>query len=312
LSGHLARYLAERFSEERPRGWGVSREHVLFSPREVERLRFQARVDLLLHAPDGRRIAIELEVSRDDLVMNHAKVLVAYERKVLGPDDVFVSMMSPHISRGRRYLAAAFSGYMRSAGLPAFQVALLPMLAPLEVQRSNRDEARAWEVAMEHAKGELARVLAVVEPRGVGEHRIHFVGDVTDVFANGYTWNEEMKGPRAELWGRRAVQFFVADPEQGLFAPSKFCAFLPAQSGEGPSPPPTMTLEVYTSLGEQDPRFDGYRARQYLVKRLGFREVQRLEDLGALAARWEQWYQGMSRRVTLRKPLRWLVPPSAL
>jgi hypothetical protein len=198
---------------------------------------------------------------------------------------------------------------MRSAGLPAFQVALLPTLTPLQVQRSNHDEVLAREVALEHGKSELNRLLAVVEPRGVREHRIHFVGDAPDVLTNCWAWNEEMGGPSTALWKPRAFQFFVADPRSGLFAPSKFCAFMPARCGGGPLPPPHMTLQVYASLGEQDPRFDGNRARRHLADRLGFREVQESHGLGPLASRWDEWVRRLGKRLSLRRPLRWLLPP---
>jgi hypothetical protein len=294
--------------EERPRGWGVCREYRLFSRREARLLGFQSQVDVLLQAPDGRRVAVELEVSRDDLVVNHAKMLLAYARRVLEPGDVFVSMVSTHVKPRRRKFGAALASCMRAGGMPAFHVALLPMLAPAEVQRSNHDEGLSRELALEHAKGELERVLCVVEPRGEREHRIHFAGAVEDVLANCCAWNEEMKGAGAELWKRRSAQFFVADPRLGLFAPSKFCAFLPAWRGQGPPPPQTMTLQVYASLGEQDPRFDGNIAHKHLVRRLGFHVVEDLGGLGMAAGSWVLWCDRLGKRLTLRRPVRWLMP----
>ncbi len=307
MPGQLARHLAQRLRHHLPPEWKAKTECGLFSERDAARLGFQAQADVLLTAPDGQRIAIEFEISRADPVANHAKFVVAYSNGALGPRDTFVSMVSSHVTRGRRQLAASFTRYMRATGLPAFQVALLPTIGPEDVKRLNHARVHQLQEATLPIQGELDRVLAVTEPRGIREHRIHFAGDAADVLSNCWAWNDEMAGSNASLWNRRAVQFFVADPVTKQFAPSKFCAYLPSRKVDGPMPPPTMTLKVYSSLGEQDPRFDGNRARRHLVDQLGFREDSQLR--GPLAGAWAVWQAAMKTRLILRGPVTWLLPP---
>jgi hypothetical protein len=94
-----------------------------------------------------------------------------------------------------------------------------------------------------------------------------------DVLLNARAWNDEVRTPIGrQRWGRRRVQYFVAVPYSGEFAPSKFCAFLPIR------PPETaheitaasrMTLEYYVQLDQSEPRFDGNIAQRHLTKHLG-------------------------------------------
>lgn len=69
--GALALYLAERFEQHRRPSWTIGRE---------QRLDFDPRVDVLLEGPDGRRVAVEFEVSRADPVANQVKFLLAAAR----------------------------------------------------------------------------------------------------------------------------------------------------------------------------------------------------------------------------------------
>ncbi len=308
VPGYLARQLSERFIDECPTGWEAAREVRIFKKEEAARLGFQSHADVVLSAPDGRRIAIEFEISRADPVANHAKFVVAYGNKSLSARDTFISMVSPHIEPGRRRLASSFTRYMRSTGLSAFQVALLPTLTPGEVKDLNQDKEKARAFASHAACAELERALAVAEPRGIQRHRIHFAGDAAEVLVNCWSWNDEMAGGTSALWGHRAVRFFAVDPATRLFAPSKFCAFLPVRHEEGPLPPPGMTLQLYSELGEGDSRFDGHKARRHLTGRLGFRETRRLES--RLADAWEQWCARLGSRLVLRQPVTWLLPPS--
>jgi hypothetical protein len=53
-------------------------------------------------------------------------------------------------------------------------------------QSTPIDELAAMNLPI---RTELDRIPSVVEPRGEHEHRIHFVGDVTVVVANIWSWN---------------------------------------------------------------------------------------------------------------------------
>ncbi len=101
------------------------------------------------------------------------------------------------------------------------------------------------------------------------------------VTCNIATWNREMESEAGrQLWGRRRVLYFVFDPSSGEFAPTKFCAFLNARHGASSDPETLalpMTMELYVSLDESEPRFDGNRAQQHLTRKLGMVAVN-LDD----------------------------------
>jgi len=74
------------------------------------------------------------------------------------------------------------------------------------------------------------------------------------------------------LWGNRQVQYLAFDPVTHLFAPSKFCAFVPTPCPVMAAAVSTsrhehaigMKMSVYATFGEGDPRFDGHLARVHL------------------------------------------------
>jgi hypothetical protein len=306
MSGQLAPFLCTALAGEVGNGWEVVAEYPLL-PRQLERrVGYMPKADLLLLDPGGRRIAVELEISRADPVANQAKMLLAYEYGALRRDDGFVSLLSSHLQPGRRNLAALFTRHMRGLGLPAFSVSLLPFLSPPEIQRLNQGSPAQLEDARLPVRDELRRVLDVVSPRGERDHRIHFAGEISDVLANLWTWNDAMDSSTGLSWANRRTQYWVADPRTGLFAPSKFCAFIPAARPDGPKAPATMTVEVYETLGEQDPRFDGHVARQHLEGRLGFR----LLPIDYAAAAWATWRARLGERIALRGAPALLVPPA--
>lgn len=306
--GALARYLAETLTRERRASWTFEREGRLFDDRVAERLGFDPRVDVLLVHEDGRRIAVELEVSRADPVANQVKFLLAHEHRAVRDGDVFVSMVSSHVAPGRRAIAAAFTRHMRTQSLAAFQASLLPFVSPLEVKALNACSAAEIQERALPIEDELARVFDIVEPRGrAGQHRIHFAPDVTDVVANIWRFNDDLEGGEIR-WARRHVQYFVVDPITGQFAPAKFCAFVPASAdGRAPSPP-TMTLEVYASLDERDPRFDGHVAHRHLTRRLAFERASLVES--PFRDDFERWHVGhRADAIARREPLVILTPP---
>jgi len=306
--GELARYLAEQFERHERPGWTARREQPLISSTLAKRLGFAPHVDVLFEGPDGRRVAVEFEVSRADPVANQVKFLIALDAGALHPDDVIVSMVSSHVTRGRRAIAAAFAGHLRALGVSAFQSSLLPFIDPAQIRDLNQSTRATLDRRGVPVRDELERVFSIVEPRGDSEHhRIHFVGDVTDVLANLWAFNDNLRTEEGILWRRRQVQFFVVDPATGLFAPTKFCAFLPALRLGGPTTPPTMTFRIYSSLGEQDSRFDGNVARRHLERRLAFNIVP-LDDSHFRGA-FEAWHQQTNDQITLRKPVILLLPP---
>lgn len=308
--GTLARFLVSEWLRRPPRGWRCSAETALLDRELVRRYGFDPRADVMFEARDGRRVAVEVEIRRADPVANQVKFLVAMRAGALREGDALVSMFSPAIDRGRRNSSAVFVRHLRTDGLTAFQVALLPDLDAVRVLALNKAPPEKLARAKLPVARELERVFAIVEPRGEREHRIHFAGDVTDVVANVWAWNDEMTRPGRGRWGTRAVQFFVHDPASGLFAPSKFAAFIPAMKPGGASrPPATMTLDVYASLGEQDPRFDGHRARKHLCERLAFEATSLAAAPGAVSAAFADWAERDQGRLRLRRPVQLLQPP---
>ncbi len=307
MPGHLAAHLVERFVDSAPRGWVGTPEGPLFGDEQKRRHGFGGRIDLTLrHDVRGLSVAVELEVSRADPVTNQVKYWTARDVGARPPDEVLVSMFSPHVVRHRRNLSALFTRRLRRQGVPMFQVSLLPYLSPAEIKDLNHRSAASLDRVALPIAAELERILQVVHPRGDVSHRIHFAGDASDVVANLWEWNEGMSARPDPSWRHRRCQFFVHDPESGLFAPSKFCAFIPAPRKPGEAVPATMTLPLYAELGEQDPRFDGHRARKHLVKRLAFTEVP-LERV--VEERFDRWIQYFGDAISLRGKPRVLVPP---
>lgn len=321
-TGLLTRFLQRAFDREGPRrGWRCTIEAPLIDATAARRLGFSPRVDVLLsRADDARRIWVEFEISRADPVANQAKFASAAFFEGCGAGDAFVSMASRHIAPGRKALMATTAMFMRSVGIPAFQIDLLPDADGPTIKSLNASSPEALEVAALDVAAEVERVIAVADARLVsGWHRIHMADNAFTVGANVRTWNAEVADPAsARRWARRRVRFLAFDPASGLFAPSKFCAFVPATTGavEGRSflsvrePPGGMTSAIYFSLGEQDPRFDGHIARVHLERRLRYRAsaLSALSDDTAGAfARWRATCSGtiaVSRDAVVLAPSR--------
>jgi hypothetical protein len=202
-------------------------------------------------------------------------------------------MISRHVDRGRRNLAANTVHLMRRVGMNAVQTVLFPDLIGSEVQRFNHmppDELRA---SGPDVRPEVERVLAVTTPQGsVGNHRIYFAGEIVDALLNARAWNEGVRNPGGRaLWGRRRVRYFVYVPYSQEFAPCKFCAFLPIRqtgASDGLTDFSRMTLEFYAELDEGEPRFDGNRAQTHLTRRLGM--IPRSPDqMPELADHFQRW-----------------------
>src|SRR5439155_6995762 len=225
----LTTFLQREFMRRCPPNRASRRETPVLS-RELENiLGFAARADVLLERRDGsRRLWIEFEASRADPVANHVKFAAAHLFNPQPPTDAFVAMVSPHVSRGRRNLAATTIILMRHIGMNAFQTALLPHFTPSEVQRLNH--ATLDQLAGENIRTEpeLQRAMRSVEPvTNLPDKRIHLAGDLLSVVLNVRQWNQDVAtAVGAELWGTRTVTYFVYDRQTGAFAPAKFCGYV--------------------------------------------------------------------------------------
>jgi hypothetical protein len=320
-TGGLARYLQQVFKREGARrGWTCVVEAPLLDIGAAKRLGFNPRVDVLMHRPDvDRRIWVEFEVSRADPVANQAKFASAAYFEGCGAGDAFVSMASRHIAPGRKALMATTAMFMRSVGISAFQVDLLPDADGPTIKVLNTSTEDAIATAGLDIVAEVDRVVAVADAKLVaGWHRIHLADNAFTVSANVRSWNAQLTDPvHVRRWGKRRVLFLAFDPASGLFAPSKFCAFVPATTGalEGQSflavrdPPGGMTLDVYYSLGEQDPRFDGHVARKHLERRLRFRAQSAVSLSDDQAAAFGRWKLLLSNSVTIPNDAVILLPP---
>ena len=105
--GQLASYLQDQFVARSPPGWSCEVEARVLDGRFEELLGYAPQADVLLASDDGRfRLWIEFEVSRADPVANHAKFATVHLFQPQRLTDTFVSMMSSHVAKGRRNLAA--------------------------------------------------------------------------------------------------------------------------------------------------------------------------------------------------------------
>lgn len=310
--GSLARYLQAAFAASCPRGWSCEAEVPLVDRNAVRRLGFEPRADVrLTDRASQRRIWVEFEVSRADPVANHAKFATAALLEGLGHNDCFVSMTSSHIASGRAALAAGTTIWMRSLGIPAFQVDLLPALDEASIKSLNAQPLSVQEdLGRIPVKGEVLRVIDVSSAAALASgHRIHKADNSYTVGINVRQWNADVATPAgASLWSRRKVQYFVFDAATEQFAPAKFCAFIPGPGFQqiagtasdksiGNNLPLGMSMDVYVQLGEQDPRFDGHVARKHLQGRLGYR----LERMGntslAMQLAFDRWLTGVRAQV---------------
>jgi hypothetical protein len=303
-----------------------------------QRLGFDPRADLLLEEIGGsRRVWVELEVSRADPVANHAKFTTARFFEDLPRQDTFVSMVSRHVDAGRAALAAGTASWMRAIGIPAFQVPMLPEHDGPAVKHLNALPLPELKRHGPPVGPEIERVLDITQAMALGDgHRVHKADNPWTVGLNVRRWNLEMAQPdMAALWGRRPVQYFAFDPTSGLFAPSKFCAFIPGavfRGGAGvqmralepgldvgawasalasAAQAHAMTMRIYSHLGEGDPRFDGHVARRHLQGPLRYRLLGLEEAPTFIAHAFAAWHANHGSAVPLRGVVQLLIPPDA-
>ncbi len=304
--GALAGFLQQRFAEQCPSGWTSRSEVHVLSPTFQELCGYAPRADVLLERRDGtRRLWVEFEVSRADPVANHAKFATAHLFEPQPETDAFVAMVSSHVTRGRRNLAANTILLMRHIGMTAFQTVLLPSCTPGDIKRLNHLKLHELLTAALDTRSEMERAILVSEPIAMTkEYRIHFAGDLLEVIYNVHRWNHEMSTVEGQqLWKKRTSMYFVFDPKTRLFAPAKFCAFLDASCGsqnETERARLIMTMALYTSLDESEPRFDGNRAQTHLSKNLGMR-ITDPDDVPEIKKDFETWTMANASFITVHR-----------
>lgn len=308
----LAKHLQETFQALCPRGW-MCQDEVVILPKELNKLLgYESRADVLLSHRDGtQRFWIEFEISRADPVANHAKFATAHLFKPWLPSDIFISMVSPHVVRGRRNLAANTTTLMRHLGIQAFQTPLFPYLDGLEIKRLNHLSLEDLQREMLDVKREIDRTFAVAQPVvSFDTHLIHFVANHTDVMLNLHQWHEDLQVTKLRgLWDKRTVTYFVYDPRTKRFAPSKFCAFMVKKTTNNAFVR-HMTVDQYVTFDERESRFDGHVARKHLEKHLAMKRIS-LDTDSTIEQQFEHWLKKYSDAITLhpRGPI-FLVPPT--
>jgi len=231
--GTLTTYLQKAFAEQCPSGWISNSEVQLLSSELNDLFGYSSRTDVLLTKNDGsRRLWIEFETSRADPVANHAKFATAHLFSKQVQSDCFISMVSSHIVRGRRNLAANTIYVMREVGMNAFQTVLLPEFNPLEIKRLNNLGLNALENEVLPIRKEIERAVSISESIiATTERKIYFVANLLEVTLNLRRWNQELLTEEGRLlWKKRTVTYFVFDYYTKNFAPSKFCAYVPVKS----------------------------------------------------------------------------------
>ena len=288
---HLAETLQRRWMEGPPAGWTASREVALLEPAEARILGYQPKADLMLkHLDSSRRVWIELEISRADPVANPVKFGSAHLIKPLPPTDAFVSLVSRDIAAGRANLTAHAVWLLRSCGLRAFQMPLLPELDGRAIKRFNQGRRDPGEIPTPDLSGLLLSTEPVCRSGGSGIYR---VTNRLEILLNIHQWNKDMADADARAaWGRRRVTYFVHDPATNLFAPSKFAAYtrIPETTGNDEPAPfnPAMTVRYYSRIPHDTPVFDGRKAWQRIAS-LGFRVMPAAECPPAIQRHFKAW-----------------------
>lgn len=291
--GQLATYLQQQFQNHCPPGWQAQTEVQMLSGDLRQLLRYSPQVDVLLTHESGRRLWLEFEISRADPVANHAKFATAHLFQPQLPTDAFISMITPHVARGRRNLAANTIQVMRHIGMRAYQTALFPTYTASEIMRLNHLDLHTLRQQNLDVKRELQRALAVSQVLAQSASAdIHFVANNMEAILNLRRWNQDMATPAGQAqWGRRTVTYFVYDPRSHSFAPSKFCAYVSIATITAitlPTDGSTMTMQQYAQIDHDEPIFDGQRARQHLTAHLGMTQIK-AKDAPAIQHRFQEW-----------------------
>ena len=210
-------------------------------------------------------------------------------------------------------------GAVVGAALGAAAGALVGKVAAVDPEEEEAYWRAKRVTAALDTQSELDRALRVSDAEITdGGHRIHKVDNRFAVAVNVRQWNAELLDPKlATVWGRRRVSYFVYDQASRLFAPSKFCAFVPtvktASAANLPAllegRPAGMTMPIYASLGEGDKRFDGAIAWKHLHQVLGY-DLWDLSSAGhGIKAEFERWRAQSADVLDIRAP-KLLLPPA--
>ncbi len=318
--GALTHFLQREFSRRPPVGWTCRSEVRLLQCELEQLLGYSPRVDVLFERQEPeRRLWIEFEVSRADPVANHAKFVTSHLFLPQLDRDCFISMVSPHVSKGRRNLAGNTISVMRQVGMEAYQTMLLPHMLPGEIKRLNHLNLVDLDRQGLNVEREIERAIAISEPvLTISDCEIHRAGDLLVVFLNLRRWNDELSTEDGRrLWGRRTVTYFAYEAETRLFAPSKFCAYsaVPLRrdlSSTLRSTPALgiMTAATYTRFNDGTHLLDGHRAVSHLTGQLGM-ILREPKDVPDVAAGFEDWFARFADCINLhpRGP-QFVVPPA--
>jgi hypothetical protein len=277
---NLAKLLQEKIQSIQPWGMRVFQERKLLSSELERTLGFSPRVDVVLeHEESSIRYWIEFEISRADPVANHTKFATSYLFHPAIGNDVFISMVSNHVTRGRKNLGASAISLMRCLGLRAFQTTLFPQSPGKKIKELNHLPWEELKKADIDIQAELDRIITITSSLGShGSQDIHLAANAFDVYLNVHNWNRNIQDIWCqELWKRRTITYFVYNPWTQDFAPSKFCAYtvLPYMNTKDSfqynfTVDISMTIPAYIAIDKKQVIFDGYKARKHLVNNLGF------------------------------------------
>ena len=317
--GGLTSYLQVEFARQRPNEWQCRYETPILSSDLERLLGYAPRADIILERTDGsRRLWIEFEVSRADPVANHAKFATAHLFSQQLPADTFVSMVSTHVSRGRRNLATNMLYVMRAVGMRAFQTTLLPHLTGTEVKRLNTIGHEALRREVIPIESEIERAITISEPINTQkEQSIYLAGEPVQVLLNLRRWNDDIAtDDNRLLWNKRTVKYFVFDERSGEFAPSKFCAYVPVYTSSTAyttlfetRTAMNMTVPLYCAVDAAGNYLDGTRARVHLVTHLAMTQAT-CDTRADIGSHFRQWLVRHADSITVHPsgPI-FLAPP---
>jgi hypothetical protein len=303
--GHLALFLQKSFLENCPPGWECSYEKRLLSKHQEALLGYSPRADVLLSKTDGSlHLWIEFEISRADPVANHAKFATSHIFFPWQETDIFLSMVSSHVSRGRSNLAANTIWLMRRLGLHAYQTNLLPHYDPQSIYRLNYLSYDELSVERLPINSEIERAITITKPLNkVAEQTLYYAANLMEVMHNVAQWNLDIRNPSMQsIWGKRRITYFVYNPYTKEFAPSKFCAYIAAEKlatvNESIVSGATMTIPLYAEIPRDERIFDGRAARLHLERHLAMQLVNLVEDSDLLNA-FKAWINSYQDFITI-------------